>query len=581
VLTRRLRSRALVLAVGWGLTGVLLIPSPAAAIPPPDDVPVGEEPPPAPPRPTTPPRHLSPPGTPAALAALADPQGCVGQGPAAPWQDTTGANPPPGRRVVRIVISGDSYMSGEGAGDYLNARGVLPPPKVLDRTISPAGLVPAPGYTEADYTQDWRHRSRHAAALLAVDALRAANPEVTFDVTFNASSGAKSQHYFGGQNDNNRNNPAQDRGITPQTDLVVLGFGGNDVGFGPLVEYALTYDNKTGLQAEADKALALLKPRADEAEWNDALLTGQPTTLVARLIQMVRDVHRVKGGAQTRVMLVTYPQGLKAGQGAGGIMGRLLLDYEYDVLVKLAPDISDAIKRAQQIMVNHGVQADLLDIRNAFRDHQLGSEEPYVNGLTAAPAPSVFNAVQESAHPNRMGTQALARHYASMMATELGVKRPPSTKPASDGGIAQPCKPGLPPPATGGGGNAGGGGGGGGGGGNPSNPGGGTPGGGSGGGNGGGSPNNPPPAGNPGNPGGGSDGGGSDGGGDGNQPGGGPDDPVDPVRPTDPDIPDGLEGPIPTLPTAPPGAGGEPPMDLPTLDPVKLGLSMRMGPGWD
>ncbi|MEV4757565.1 hypothetical protein AB0J86_20970 [Micromonospora sp. NPDC049559] len=552
---RSSRARLGAVAIGIGLVGSLIISTPGLAKPPPDDVPIGQEPP----QPPSPPPHLPPPGTLQGLVNLAPQQNCPANGPIAPWQGAAGVTPQPGQRVVRIVITGDSYMSGEGAGDYLNARGVIPPPYTRS-PLSPMPIIPD-GYTASDYNTDWRHRSRHAAALLAVDELRKANPNVVFDVVFNASSGAETKHYWTAQSDNNRANPPQSAGITNQTNLVVVGMGGNDVGFGPLVEYALLFDNETGLESLAAQRTAIMNPRPDDVEWADAN-ASQPSSLVSRYIKMVRAIHAQ--GPNARVMMVTYPQGITRTQGVDGMMGWLLMNYEYDVLVRLAPQISDAMRRAQEILVNHGVQADLLDIRNAFQGHTLGSEDPYVNGLTAQTAPSLFNAMQESAHPNRKGTQALSAHYAKMMATELGVNAPPSgARPT--GGVAQPCRPGLPPPGSGSGsggsGGTGTGGGGGGGGGGGSGGTGTPPGGGDGGGDGGGwsGPDVPPSGGDEPDP-------------DPYSPGYGDMDPVDPVSPRDPYIPGGLEGPTPTLPTnpvpnqPPPGNGGEPEMAEPSLN---------------
>ncbi|MEE6259435.1 SGNH/GDSL hydrolase family protein [Plantactinospora sonchi] len=554
---RSRRARAAVLAVAAGLVGTLIVASPGLAIPPTPDVPIGEEPPPPPP---TRPALIPAPGTLEKLAELAEQVACPsGNGPVAPWQGTAGVTPRPQQRVVRIVIVGDSYMSGEGAGDYLNKRGVIPPPYVRG-PVNTAPL-PAPGYTQEDYNADWRHRSRHAAALLAIDELRKANPDVVFDVVFNASSGAETKHFWTAQSDEGRNNPPQNAGINNQTNLVVVGMGGNDAGFGPLVEHALRHNDQAGLQSLAAQRTALLNPRTDDVEWADAN-SAQPASLVSRYIKMVRAIHTQ--GPNTRVMMVTYPQGLTRRDIADGVMGVLLAGYEYEVLVKLAPQISDAIRRAQQILTSKGVQVDLLDIRNAFAGHTLGTDDPWVNGLVyQTGSGSLFNRLQETAHPNRRGTQALSAHYAKMIATELGV-RPPPTGARPNGGVTQPCRPGLPPPSTGGGGSGSGGGGSG------------SGGGGSGGG---GSPGTPPGGGPP--PGGGDypgpgvpPPGGDDG--DSGDNGWGDIDPIAPTDPQDPYIPDGLEGPFPTLPTNPNyGNGGEPPMDAPLPD-----ANVNYGPGW-
>ncbi|MEU1733382.1 hypothetical protein [Streptosporangium sp. NPDC020145] len=397
-----------------------------------------------------------------------------GSGPGGPAFNAFGTQPVPlpGQRVVRIVITGDSYMSGEGTSDYYNKKGVVPPPMIP----GPNGPVPAPGYSAEDYQTDWRHRSPNAAVMVAIDQLRRANPDVHFDVRFNASSGASSQHYFVRQLDNeNRDNPPQQEGITRETDLVIAGFGGNDVQFGPRVQDML----KGGAAQSAiiRNNLPLLDTsRADETEWADSApptpplqrpLTT-PSTLSARYVQLVRAMH-ASGGSKTRVMLVNYPQSVKAGQLPTGVMGRLLNwhNTNLDQLEPLAGQLTASMRKAMQVLVSHGVQADLLDIQNAFAGHELGSRSPYVRNLAIQAGPTTFNRVQQTAHPTRAGAAVLANYYALMIAAEVGVKAVPEAGAPAPDAPARPCQSSTvwePPDWTpSGGGSTGGGGGGGGG----------------------------------------------------------------------------------------------------------------------
>ena len=516
---------ALVGAVALATVTVLAVISPALAGPP--TPPGGGEPGTGPT--TPPPREQAYGSLPALVSAVGNTTGnCPPGGSGRSILGTGGVTPQPGQRVVRISVIGDSYMSGEGAGDYLNAKGMLVPPLV---PVS-GGVAPAPGYTMDDYKIDWRHRSANAPALLAIEQLRRANPDVGFDVQFGASSGAETRHYFEGQNDNNRVNPPQSGVITKQTDLVIMGFGGNDAGFGPIVEKALLGMDVAALSRLFMDRTRITVDRHEDVEWSDSL-GSTPYSLVSRYIRIVRDIHTRQGGPNTRVMMVTYPQGLGA-QHPNGPMGALLNEHEADILRELAAPMAWSMRRAQQIMVNHSLQVDLLDIQNAFRNHPIGSADPFVNNLTIEPGPTAFNAIQQTAHPNVRGAQALATYYAGMIAHEVGV-RPPATGllpiPLATRPCQWPMQPTPEPPVRG-------------------TPGNGATGQGAGGGSSGSRPSTgtpgvddpvapPNPHAQPWNP------------SEAHAPYGDIS-PVDPVRPNDPSVPDGLVGQLPNLPVSEP-----------------------------
>jgi uncharacterized membrane protein YgcG len=552
----RRRAGVVVLAAAVSLVAALLGVHTASATSVPPDGPPGE------PQPSPSPTGL-PPLNYTSLDQLVQGVGvnrqCPGSGPAGPALGTGGVTPKPGQRVVHLVVTGDSYMSGEGTGDYYNKDGRLVPPLSYNAEGQP--VYPA-GYTQVDYLPDWRHRSPNAPAMLAIDQLRRLNPNVVFDVKFNASSGATTQSYFTAQSDNGRSNPPQGQGIDAGTDLTVVGFGGNDIGFGPLLQKAMTTSDALTFANYATPYLSLVNETlTDDQEWAEALKPGTPSTLVARYIQMIRTMHA--SGQKTRVMMVTYPQGLSVHIGdTEWTLNRLIQPGERTILRSLAPKLAAAMRKAQSILVTHKIQVDLLDLQSVFQGHEIGMEDPYVNDVTVAPpAPtgSAFNLVQETAHPNRKGAELLATYYAQMFATELGVVAPVRGN-LPPGSASHPCLEKLNPPP-------------------PSNSGstsgtttGTTTGSGGGGGSGGGSST---PAPGPGSVSGSTGDSGGDSGSD--SPTGAPDDspppggfgdidPVTPVQPTDPSIPDGLQGDAPQMPVYPPAPyppGGEAPMDLP------------------
>ncbi|WP_433356832.1 hypothetical protein ACQP25_21640 [Microtetraspora malaysiensis] len=380
----------------------------------------------------------------------------AGIGPGGPlfWGDDKPAQfrqgvPLPGQRVVKIVFMGDSYMSGEGAGDYFNKRGFLPEPRLPGIGGQP---VPAVGHTEADYDEDFRHRSANAAVLQAIDLLRRANPEVFFDVRFNASSGASTEHFFAGQNDHGRVNPPQNGGLDEATDLVISGFGGNDVDFGPMLQAVLENKSAEVSGIEARIAPLLDTTRTSAQEWADSepprppfvRPVTQPSTLSARLVQLVRAM-RVATGGKARIMMVNYPQGVADGLQPGGLMGWLVGSRPADwaKLRTLAPRLTASIKKAQQVLADNGIASDMLDIENALTGHELGTKAPYVRNLAFSVFQPVdrelFNRVQQTGHPNQQGQKVLAGHYALMIAGELGlrIQAPAGARPPAK--AADPC----------------------------------------------------------------------------------------------------------------------------------------------
>nr|WP_055502299.1 hypothetical protein [Nonomuraea pusilla] len=379
----------------------------------------------------------------------------VGTGPGGPlfWGDDKPAQfrqgvPLPGQRVVKIVIMGDSYMSGDGAGDYYNKRGFLPEPMLY---AGPNGAIPAEGHTMADYDEDFRHRSASAAVLQAIDLLRRANPEVFFDVRFNASSGAASEHFFVGQDDHGRVNPPQNQGLDDATSLVISGFGGNDVEFGPMLK-AMLKESSDVRGLEATIAPLLDTTRTSAQEWADSEpprppfvrpLT-QPSTLSARLVQLVRAMNVATSG-KARIMMVNYPQGAAEGLLPLGFMNWLVRKSghaaDWPKIRALAPRLTASIKKAQQVLADNGIATDMLDIENAFAGHELGTKDPYIRNVNFALAPGgdEFNTHQQTGHPNKEGQKVLAGHYALMIAGELGLRLKAADGARPPARAAQPC----------------------------------------------------------------------------------------------------------------------------------------------
>ncbi|WP_218006727.1 hypothetical protein, partial [Microtetraspora fusca] len=168
----------------------------------------------------------------------------------------------------------------------------------------------------------------------------------------------------------------------------------------------------------------------------------QPSTLSARLVQLVRAM-RVATSGKARIMMVNYPQGVADGLQPGGLMGWLVRNRPADwaKLRALAPQLTASIKKAQQVLADNGIAADMLDIENTFAGHELGTKAPYIRNVAfgIADKGDNFNSKQQTGHPNQQGQKALAGHYALMIAGELGlrVKAPDGARPRAT--AADPC----------------------------------------------------------------------------------------------------------------------------------------------
>ncbi|MDX6431252.1 MAG: hypothetical protein QOE54_3618 [Streptosporangiaceae bacterium] len=252
------------------------------------------------------------------------------------------------------VALGDSYSAGEGA--YAVA---------------------------ADRALDNRcHRTSQAYFHLVAEAFRFARGSA-----FWACSGATTYSVLHGKS----GEPPQTDRIDGHTSLVTLSVGGIDAGFSHvLAGCVVRLPFSPGCQEQGPAITQrLLALRADLRTVLDRVLHRAP---VARVIVMgyPRLFSEISGSSLDNLS-VTDQQWLN-GQGR-----------QLDELIRqVAADVDRGIVAAK----GKG-SVEFLDVYNAFAGHEVGSGEPYVNGLDV----DLLNLVAESRsfHPNASGYQHLAR----------------------------------------------------------------------------------------------------------------------------------------------------------------------------
>nr|QEO73582.1 hypothetical protein [uncultured bacterium] len=330
------------------------------------------------------------------------------------------------QRVLKIVVVGDSYSSGEGI-----------------HVIDPAGQRPA-GNSYID-ARDPRHQSTLSAAAQAAARLQEANPGVRVELHIAASSGATTTDVFNTQrkdpleptpgnrpqdgadmrtwydsNDMAVNVP-QINQIPEDADAVIIGLGGNDAFFGPLVE-AYAYDLAVKAGQLRDQAAKVLDTSLPDEVYRDQAkgAPGRAPTLVARLLQVLQAVKDRAPGA--KVTLQTYPVAVDPEKWSA-IDG--LRQPDTVRMVQFAKQLNDAIKHAAKVC---GC-ASVADVSTALQGRELNTPDPGINDLfTGAFGDRTKWSKNEPVHPNVKGAGLMADPLAQALARDLGLTPPQPQK---------------------------------------------------------------------------------------------------------------------------------------------------------
>jgi lysophospholipase L1-like esterase len=268
----------------------------------------------------------------------------------------------------RYVALGDSFSSGEGAGDY--AKGT----NFDDRD----DLWP---FNDDSEKHNRCHRSANAYSQVIADDNTFAGGN-----TFVACSGAVLSS-FTSQNSANTGESPQFDALGPDVSLVTLTISGNDLGFSSVLQDCIINGQRgVGFVSSCQEK---------HQDKIDALLP--------QIQQQLVDTYRAIAAKapNARVVVVGYPPLFDT---AHGDSGRNLL-YVEDMawMNDQAGRLNAVIKAAAQ---QAGVE--FVDPSPLFRNHGIGSDDPWFNDISA-PGPGISLVDPGSFHPNASGQAAIAQ----------------------------------------------------------------------------------------------------------------------------------------------------------------------------
>ncbi len=278
------------------------------------------------------------------------------------------------------VTIGDSYISGEGAGDYL------------------PGTNSKKRFWERNKKKNECHRSKNAYTELVVGQLRAEG-YLTGKHHFNACSGAIVSDIYENNHSGNYGEGPQGRTVvaTPgsklpfdkipeDASLITISMGGNDIGFADILTNCVT----KGIGGSGCKDDEAVRQKITEVYGGP---NGDPPGSLEAELKTIREQH-----PDAEITLMGYPS-LFAEKDKWWKTG-LSVDEQKWANKKVAELNSRAKAMAERLNI------EFVDPTSAFvgpgYDHRIGSDEPWINGLGAPP---------ECFHPNKLGHQAIAGLY--------------------------------------------------------------------------------------------------------------------------------------------------------------------------
>lgn len=294
-------------------------------------------------------------------------------------------SPPP----AKYVAMGDSFSSGEGNAPY---------------------------ESETDQDGDRCHRSPAAYPR------RVQNMLDLGTTAFVACSGATIHDIL----NNNSNNVeyAQSLFVSPQTNIVSMSIGGNDVNFGPAMQTCTVRNSPTTDQTMT----GLTQDQIDQADCMETLGTSASlinSTLGASLTSLYVDVESLASSA--KLLIVGYPQlfpeysNISANctwgssfipplNGVGTPSGRAVSSTEVSTIRSLITQMNNLIQTAVSNANNSNIV--FVDPTATFAGHELCTDTPWLNGVVLNVDPAY---IAGSYHPNADGQST----YASMVATTI------------------------------------------------------------------------------------------------------------------------------------------------------------------
>lgn len=292
----------------------------------------------------------------------------------------------------KIVVSlGDSYSSGEGIEPFFGQ----------DKDNA-----------EKTKDQDWlAHRSQLAWSgqlkINGVSGTLADHKDTNW--FFRASSGAKTNHFFEGQEKNyKRGEYSGTFKLDPQLDIfdtleagsvdyVTVTIGGNDVGFVDIVTSAITGTEDS------------LKKTLDDV-WKKFNAKGGIRENIKKAYYDIA----AKAGSQATIIVAGYPKFLNPEGFKVVAFIELSVSAEKvalinDAVVKFNDEFDKLVSECR----SEGLRIVFADVQKEFEGHEAYTSEPYVNEVISKIMPEDISEVgmvsSYSLHPNAEGAKAYAR----------------------------------------------------------------------------------------------------------------------------------------------------------------------------
>jgi hypothetical protein len=286
---------------------------------------------------------------------------------------------PPGATVGNPDATADSSTGGASAG-ATNEPDTSPYPTYVALGDS---YTSAPGVPETELQSGCLRSNGNYPSLVAAQ-LRARHDTTFVDVS---CSGATTLSLVGSQRAADRVIPPQFEALTPETSLVTVGIGGNDL------ELFTTMVGGCVTVAQQDPEGAPCRDYMEETGKEKDLLLEKIDKIAARVTSALKGVR--DRSPQAEVVLVGYPQPVPA---KGRCKMLPLAEGDYPYVRRIVTELGDALKGAAR-----KAKASYVDLLGPSKGHDIcAGEDAWVNGI----APDVNRAL--AFHPFAEEQQAVA-----------------------------------------------------------------------------------------------------------------------------------------------------------------------------
>lgn len=280
------------------------------------------------------------------------------------------------------VALGDSYSSGEGAGDY------------IDDTDDSKSW----GFWADDY-ENMCHRSANAytattAASLGFD---------SDSYSSHACSGSVMVDYY---SPNHKGDEAQGEG--PQGDavrdkkpsLVTISMGGNDFGFGEVLGSCIQSDCFENPGEIDDKKAEIYQKIYGVKPGETVDYQNPPKDSLLKLYQDMR----ADAGPDARLLIVGYPQLFPDEDKITNGGDSFISPAEQGRLNDIGAYVNSQLAAATD---NSPSSVEFVDVTDALKGHEVGTDDPWINDLDLGRGGPAGTS-QESFHPKATGNNAIA-----------------------------------------------------------------------------------------------------------------------------------------------------------------------------